>query len=67
MVADGSVTLTTVALLRPHLTPDTHRELLNAARHRTTSPSHTSTDSSATTSPATSVSPSRPHLNEMPP
>ena len=35
MVADGSVTLTTVALLRPHLTPDNHRRLLGAARHHT--------------------------------
>jgi len=35
LVADGSVTLTTVALLRPHLTPDNHRGLLTAARHRT--------------------------------
>ena len=35
LVADGSVTLTTVALLRPHLTPDSHRELLAAASHRT--------------------------------
>jgi 5-methylcytosine-specific restriction endonuclease McrA len=35
LVADGSVTLTTVALLRPHLTPENHRELLAAASHRT--------------------------------
>jgi 5-methylcytosine-specific restriction endonuclease McrA len=35
MVAHGSVTLTTVALLRPHLTPGNHRDLLTAARHRT--------------------------------
>jgi 5-methylcytosine-specific restriction endonuclease McrA len=35
MVADGSVTLTTVAMLRPHLTPDNHRELLAAATRRT--------------------------------
>src|SRR5688572_13947718 len=35
LVADGSVTLTTVALLRPHLTRDNHKELLAAARHRT--------------------------------
>ena len=35
LVADGSITLTTVALLRPHLTPENHRELLAAARHRT--------------------------------
>src|SRR5688572_13158964 len=35
LVANGSVTLTTVALLRPHLTRDNHKELLAAARHRT--------------------------------
>jgi hypothetical protein len=35
LVADGSVTLTTVALLRPHLTSDNHEQLLAAARHRT--------------------------------
>ncbi|HQX83313.1 MAG TPA: HNH endonuclease signature motif containing protein [Vicinamibacterales bacterium] len=35
LISDGSVTLTTVALLRPHLTPDNHRELLAAASHRT--------------------------------
>ena len=34
LVADGSVTLTTVALLRPHLTADDHKELLAAARHK---------------------------------
>lgn len=35
MVTTGSLTLTTVALLRPHLTQDNHRHLLAAARHRT--------------------------------
>src|SRR5688572_2836899 len=35
LIAQGSVTLTTVALLRPHLTLDNHSELLAAARHRT--------------------------------
>ena len=35
LVADGSVTTTTVALLRPHLTPDNHAALLTDARHRT--------------------------------
>jgi len=35
MVADGSVTLTTVAMLRPHLAPDNHSELLTAASRRT--------------------------------
>src|SRR5688572_20704609 len=35
LVADGSITLTTVALLRPHLTPENHKELLAVARHRT--------------------------------
>src|SRR5688500_10548617 len=34
LIADGSVTLTTVAMLRPHLTPDNHRELLATATHR---------------------------------
>ncbi len=31
-LAEGSVTLTTVGLLAPHLTPENHRELLDAAR-----------------------------------
>jgi len=35
LVADGSVTTTTVALLRPHLTPDNHAALLTDARHKT--------------------------------
>ena len=34
LVADGSVTLTTVAMLRPHLTPENHEALLAAARHK---------------------------------
>jgi hypothetical protein len=34
MVAEGAITLTTIALLRPHLTVDNHRQLLAAARHR---------------------------------
>ncbi len=34
LVADGSVTLTTVALLRPHLTVENHAGVLSAARHR---------------------------------
>ncbi len=33
-LADGSVTLTTVGLLAPHLTPENHRDLLERARHR---------------------------------
>jgi len=33
-VADGSVTLTTVAMLRPHLSKDNHEALLGAARHK---------------------------------
>ena len=35
LVADGSVTLTTVAMLRPHLTAENHESLLAAARHKT--------------------------------
>src|SRR5690606_26302565 len=35
MLADGSLHLTAVALLRRHLTIDNHLELLAAARHRT--------------------------------
>jgi hypothetical protein len=35
MVADGLVTLTTVRLLSPSLTDANHRELLNAATHKT--------------------------------
>ena len=34
LVADGSVTLTTVALLRPHLTAVNHESRLAAARHQ---------------------------------
>src|SRR5690242_2792807 len=34
MVADGSLTLTTVTLLRPHLTRENHMTLLEAARHK---------------------------------
>ncbi len=34
LVADGSVTMTTVAMLRPHLTSDNHKALLGAARHK---------------------------------
>lgn len=33
LVAEGALTLTTIALLRPHLTEDNHRQLLAAARH----------------------------------
>ena len=35
LVADGSVTLTTVAMLRPHLTVENRDELLGEARHKT--------------------------------
>ncbi|MGH2405923.1 MAG: HNH endonuclease, partial [bacterium] len=35
MLSDGSVNLSTVCLLAPHLTPENHRELLDAARHKT--------------------------------
>src|SRR5688572_12500261 len=35
LIAQGSVTLTTVALLRPHLTAANHQKLLAAAHHRT--------------------------------
>ena len=34
MLADGALTLTTVALLRPHLHGDNHLALLEAARHK---------------------------------
>ncbi len=30
----GDITLTTIGLLAPHLTPDNHRHLLDAARHK---------------------------------
>src|SRR5258705_815595 len=33
-LADGSVTLTTVCLLASHFTSDNHRQLLDAARHK---------------------------------
>jgi 5-methylcytosine-specific restriction endonuclease McrA len=34
LLEQGEITLTTVALLRPHLTPDNHQALLTAARHK---------------------------------
>ncbi len=34
LLGDGSVTLTTVTLLAPHLTPANHCEVLDAARHK---------------------------------
>jgi hypothetical protein len=34
LLADGSLTLTTVGLLKAHLTEENHRELLEAARHK---------------------------------
>lgn len=34
LLADGALTVTAVRLLRPHLTPENHREVLDAARHR---------------------------------
>jgi 5-methylcytosine-specific restriction endonuclease McrA len=34
LVADGALTLTTVAMLRPHLTPENHEGLLAMARHK---------------------------------
>ncbi|MBI3974886.1 MAG: hypothetical protein HY334_00665, partial [Armatimonadetes bacterium] len=34
MLEDGSVNLTTVGLLAAHLTPENHRELLDASRHK---------------------------------
>ncbi|HEY3884138.1 MAG TPA: hypothetical protein VGL62_02930, partial [Vicinamibacterales bacterium] len=34
LLASGSVTLTTVCLLAPHLTGDNHQELLANARHK---------------------------------
>src|SRR5687767_2590618 len=34
LLADGSITLTTVNLLAAHLTSDNHRTLLDAARHK---------------------------------
>lgn len=34
LLADGSVTLTAIGLLAPHLTPENHRGLLDSARHK---------------------------------
>lgn len=34
LLTDGSITLTAVTLLAPHLTPVNHREVLNEARHK---------------------------------
>ena len=34
LLAGGSINLTAVGLLAPHLTPENHQELLNSARHR---------------------------------
>ena len=34
LLSEGALTLTTVALLRPHLTPDNHAAVLAAARYR---------------------------------
>jgi hypothetical protein len=34
LLAEGSVTLTAVGLLAPHLTPENHRDVLAAARHK---------------------------------
>jgi hypothetical protein len=34
LLADGSITLTTVCLLAAHLTPENHRDVLNDARHQ---------------------------------
>jgi len=34
LLGDGSVNLTTVGLLAPHLTPENHGDLLQAARHK---------------------------------
>jgi hypothetical protein len=34
LLADGSITLTTLCLLGPHLTPENHQQLLGAARHK---------------------------------
>src|SRR5687767_14756330 len=34
LIASGDVTLTTIAMLRPHLTPENHVPLLSAARHK---------------------------------
>ena len=42
LLTDGSVTLTAVTLLSPHLTPLNHLELLNDARHKSKPRSSTS-------------------------
>ena len=34
LLADGSLTVTTVGLLATHLTPDNHRSVLESARHK---------------------------------
>jgi hypothetical protein len=34
LLTDGSLTLTAITLLAPHLTPDNHRVVLNEARHK---------------------------------
>ena len=34
LLADGSITLTTISLLSPHLNAENHRELLEQARHK---------------------------------
>src|SRR5262245_26968627 len=34
LLADGSITLTPVTLLGPHLTPENHREVLTSALHK---------------------------------
>jgi 5-methylcytosine-specific restriction endonuclease McrA len=34
LLETGDITLTTISLLAPHLTPDNHRRVLEAARHR---------------------------------
>ena len=33
-LADGSITLTTIVLVAPHLTSENHQEVLDAAKHR---------------------------------
>ena len=35
LLADGSVNMTTVTILAPHLTPENHRAVLAEATHRT--------------------------------
>jgi hypothetical protein len=34
-LADGSLTLTALCLLAPHLNPENHQEVLASARHKT--------------------------------